>query len=265
MVNTMQKSSLTHNQSSAPFFSTPIWGASNTNGGGSGKEEGRKHTKSESIASASKATRSGTSSGGGHDPLAPPDSTRDRDRKPSFVRKPSLTLPESGRRRPSNGGVGSLDDTIHTDSSIPPAIPDFLANSRATKADAEIKSISPTAVIDSFPKNFSRSSSRATSSAETAKMSSYYPFTATAQSPPVTGLPQQMHLPPMEGSSSMVHTHIFEMSNKRKSTLEYLRKSYAPPPPPPGVRSFNVTVKLTHPEFQLQTRRAVVLVQHTHV
>ncbi|KXJ87606.1 hypothetical protein Micbo1qcDRAFT_167140 [Microdochium bolleyi] len=229
----MQKSGVTSNQSSTPFFSTPIWGGAsgNSNGGSSsGKDDGRKHTKSESNASASKLTRPGTSSGGALDPLAQPDTntTNHRDRKQSFVRKASYAAPEKGRRRSSNGGIGSLDDTIHTDPSIPPAIPDFLANSRTTKAEADSNNpISPTALIDSFPKNFSRSSSRVTPTPDTARMASYYPFAATAAtSPPVNGAPTQMQLPSMEGSSSMVHTHIFEMSNKRISTLEYLRKSH---------------------------------------
>ncbi|KAH7025886.1 uncharacterized protein B0I36DRAFT_150333 [Microdochium trichocladiopsis] len=215
----MQKSSLASNQSAPPFFTTPIWGGSGNDGGS--KEEGRKHTKTGSTASASK-TRPGTSSGG-TDPLTAPDN-KERERKHSFVRKPSFNSHDRGRRRSSNGGLGSVGETIKTDPSIPPAIPDFLANSRATKNDLDFPPPppTPTTLIDSF--TFSRSSSRATPSASTANMTSYYPFTAA--SPPVNGVPAQMQLPPIEGSSSMVHTHIFEMSNKRISTLEYLRKSH---------------------------------------
>lgn len=223
MANIMQKSSLASNQNAPPFFTTPVWGGNGSgSGSGNGREESRKHTKTGSIASITKSRHvPGPTS---LDPLAVPES-KDRDRKPSFGRKSSFAPSDRGRRRSSTsgGGLGSLDEdeSLYTDSSIPPAIPDFLANSRATRPEIEVPP-TPSTLIDSF--TFSRSSSRATPSAASAAMTSYYPFAAT--SPPSTGAPTQMQLPPIEGSSSMVHTHIFETSTKRIHTLEYLRKSY---------------------------------------
>jgi hypothetical protein len=216
----MQKSGTAPAHNGAPFFSTNIWGSSNS--GTRPDNPGPSHSRTGSR------SRPVTSSGDrepphGHGPsVASKDRDRDRererDRKPSFGRKASFGSPGKGKRRASSassngGGVGG--EHIKTDASAPPALPDFaLASAAKFSSNEPVQSPPPSADSISRPPMGSHM-------APVRAQGGFYAGSGTAISPPV-GYPQAIG-PPTE---AIVHQHIHEIANKRISTLDYLRKAY---------------------------------------
>ncbi|KAI1087802.1 hypothetical protein F5B19DRAFT_474145 [Rostrohypoxylon terebratum] len=190
-------SATTPTQNATPFFSTNIWGNTTSNSNPIPNSQ-----------SQSSRSRPGTSSGDRdkdkereHNVL-----TKDRDRKPSFGRRPSFSSPSKGKRRASssNAGSGSVDQ-IKTDATAPPAIPPDFALAAAAKFSRESEAVPSPASADSFSRMLSRTA--------TTPINGQYPNMAT--SPPLL----QTEIPSL-------HQHIHEVSNKRISTLDYLRKAH---------------------------------------
>lgn len=191
-------SATTPTQNATPFFSTNIWGNTISNS----------NPLPNSQSQSSSRSRPGTSSGDRdkdkereHNVLI-----KDRDRKPSFGRRPSFSSPSKGKRRASSSNAGSgSGDQIKTDATAPPAIPPDFALAAAAKFSRESEAVPSPASADSFSKMLSRTA--------TTPINGQYPTTAT--SPPLL----QTEIPSL-------HQHIHEVSNKRISTLDYLRKAY---------------------------------------
>ncbi|KAI8950677.1 hypothetical protein F4801DRAFT_333571 [Xylaria longipes] len=203
----MQRSaSSTPLQGTIPFFSTNIWGASskselNLAQGGSGGSSSNSNSRS----------RPGTSSG---------DQPKEHSRRPSFGRKSSLTSPSKGKRRASssaaNGGGGAGGQII-TDATAPPALPDY-ALAAAAKISKDVDAVVSPTSVDSFSKMINRSMT-ASSNGLYQTMSGVSGVLQTNTSPQssVPGLPTEI--------PSLYH-HIQDVSNKRISTLDYLRKAH---------------------------------------
>ena len=153
---------------------------------------------------------------------------KDRERRPSFGRKPSFSASspsKEGKRRtsssssPSKGGSGNgfasgrPSIQLDIDNYVPP-LPDFdFGLVAAPKPSREPEVVqSPPASADSFSKMLSRTAPTPVNG---------YSVAVTGQlAPPiVVGGGQQSEL-------SQIHNHIQEMANKRISTLDYLRKAY---------------------------------------
>ncbi|KAI0383278.1 hypothetical protein F5Y04DRAFT_32099 [Hypomontagnella monticulosa] len=201
----MQRSATTTpTQNATPFFSTNIWG----NSGANSNANANSQSQSQQGAASSSRSRPGTSSGDRdkekdreHNVL-----TKDRERKPSFGRKPSFSSPSKGKRRASSSNAASgASGQIKTDAAAPPAIPPDFALAAAAKLSREIEVVPSPASTDSFSKMIGRTAPTPTNG--------YYPASAT--SPPLL----QTEIPSL-------HQHIHEVANKRISTLDYLRKAH---------------------------------------
>ncbi|KAF3058171.1 hypothetical protein GL218_05264 [Daldinia childiae] len=123
----MQRSAAsTPTQNATPFFSTNIWGNSSVNSIPNAQSQSSQGGRSSSR------SRPGTSSGDKDKDKERESNvlTKDRDRKPSFGRKPSFSSPSKGKRR----GRGQ----IRTDAAIPPAIPPDFALAAAASHEGRI-------------------------------------------------------------------------------------------------------------------------------
>ncbi|KAI0885874.1 uncharacterized protein GGS22DRAFT_135418 [Annulohypoxylon maeteangense] len=191
-------SATTPTQNATPFFSANIWGNTSAN----------PNVTSNSQSQSSSRSRPGTSSGDREKDKEREYNvlTKDRDRKPSFGRRPSFSSPSKGKRRASSSNAGSVSgDQIKTDATAPPAIPPDFALAVAAKFSRDNEAVPSPASADSFSKMLSRTA--------TTPINGQYPTTAT--SPPLL----QTEIPSL-------HQHIHEVSNKRISTLDYLRKAH---------------------------------------
>ncbi|KAI1205145.1 uncharacterized protein F4807DRAFT_292830 [Annulohypoxylon truncatum] len=191
-------SATTPTQNATPFFSTNIWGNTSAN----------PNVTSNSQSQTSSRSRPGTSSGDREKDKEKEYNvlTKDRDRKPSFGRRPSFSSPSKGKRRASSSNAGSVSgDQIKTDATAPPAIPPDFVLAAAAKFSKENEAVPSPASADSFSKMLSRTT--------TAASNGQFPTTTT--SPPLL----QTEIPSL-------HQHIHEVSNKRISTLDYLRKAH---------------------------------------
>ncbi|KAI0856282.1 hypothetical protein F4860DRAFT_420139 [Xylaria cubensis] len=207
----MQRSaSSTPVQGTIPFFSTNIWGASskselNLAQGGSG---GSTNNNSNSNSRSRPGTRDG-------------DQPKEHSRRPSFGRKSSLSSPSKGKRRASsstaNGG-GSGGGQIITDATVPPALPDY-ALAAAAKISKDVDAVVSPTSVDSFTKMISRTMS-APSNGLYQTMSGI-----SGASVPTTTSPQSS-VPMLPTEMPSLYNHIQDVSNKRISTLDYLRKAH---------------------------------------
>lgn len=214
----MQRSAATPTQTAAPFFSSLFGG-----GGGTNSKTQITPPSPPPSASASKPHRP-TSSGediAGGSPRQ--QKTLLKDRKPSFGRKPSFVFSSSSsspgkhntRRRADSAAsnVGPLADGAGALTPTPAHPPPSIQLFPDSSSGSHLREPSPHS-SDSFGKMLSRGAVT-----------------------PITGYPVGM-----SGGGSMlnntglgpqselgaVHQHIQETANKRISTLEYLRKAYAP-------------------------------------
>lgn len=160
-----------------------------------------------SFFSASSKSRPGTSSGdSSQQPLylqQPQNNVLTKDRKGSFPRKSSFSSPTRNKKRSaSSGSVGARSGagSFVTDSSTPPALPDY-ALSAAAKVTREGDVASSG---DSFSRILGRTS--------TAPMGGLTP------NPP----PGQM----WQGEAATMHRNMKGIARKRLYTLDYLRKAY---------------------------------------
>ncbi|KAI0179518.1 hypothetical protein GGR52DRAFT_536482 [Hypoxylon sp. FL1284] len=219
----MQRSaSTTPTHNATPFFSTNIWGTgsshsdsntSNPKSNSNSNSNSNLHALSQSLqrpdtARSRSRSRPGTSSG---DRDKDKDRelnvlTKDRDRKPSFGRRPSFSSPSKGKRRASSSNAGTAGSQIKTDAAAPPAIPPDFALSAAAKLSREVEAVPSPASADSFSKMMGRSVPTPTTG--------YYPPNS-ATSPPL-----------LQSEIPSLHHHIHEVANKRVSTLDYLRKAH---------------------------------------
>ncbi|KAI0550001.1 hypothetical protein F4679DRAFT_225190 [Xylaria curta] len=209
----MQRSaSSTPVQGTIPFFSTNIWGTSskselNLAQGGNGGITNSNNSRS----------RPGTRDG---------DQPKEHSRRPSFGRKSSLSSPSKGKRRASsstaNGG-GSGGGQIITDATVPPALPDY-ALAAAAKISKDVDAVVSPTSVDSFTKMISRTMS-APSNGLYQTMSGIsgasVPTTATT-----TTTSPQSSVPMLPTEMPSLYNHIQDVSNKRISTLDYLRKAH---------------------------------------
>ncbi|KAI1370565.1 hypothetical protein F4677DRAFT_457749 [Hypoxylon crocopeplum] len=201
----MQRSAATtptHN--ATPFFSTNLWGAKDSTSNPQSLSQFQ--PQPQQGAAGSSRSRPGTSSGEQkereHNVL-----TKDRDRKPSFGRKPSFSSPSKGKRRASSSNAGSgSGGQIKTDAAAPPAIPPDFALAAPAKLSREAEATPSPASTDSFTKMMGRT-------APTPINGHYPPNSAT--SPPL-----------LQNEIPSLHQHIHEVANKRISTLDYLRKAH---------------------------------------
>ncbi|KAI0836685.1 hypothetical protein F5Y06DRAFT_288322 [Hypoxylon sp. FL0890] len=199
----MQRSATTTpTQNATPFFSTNIWG-SNSNSNSNSQSQQQQGARSSSR------SRPGTSSGDrDRDKEREPNVlTKERDRKPSFGRRPSFSSPSKGKRRASSSNAGSgAGGQIKTDAAAPPAIPPDFALAVAAKLSKEVEAIPSPASTDSFAKMMGRAAPTINNG--------YYPA-ISATSPPL-----------IQNEIPSLHQHIHEVANKRISTLDYLRKAH---------------------------------------
>ncbi|KAK7751879.1 hypothetical protein SLS62_006180 [Diatrype stigma] len=227
-----------HNGMGSAFFITNTWGntsagsSSGTGTGNSGRsrpgtssgEQRDRDPTTQQVQAQTQAQQKNPGSSSGATTAATTTNvlTKDRDRKPSFSRRPSFTSPSKSKRRASLGG-GDRSHHIKTDASTPPAIPDFaLAQAAAAKLSKETEAvvISPTTANANSTDNRTTSSSGRNALMSSATMNGHY---SSATSPPT--IPPGPGLP-IESSSFSVHQHIHDLANKRISTLDYLRKAY---------------------------------------
>lgn len=213
-----------HNGMGSAFFTTSSWGpGSNSSGVGTGN---------------SAKSRPGTSSGERESPAQTQqqqqqktsNSSKDggRERKSSFGRKPSFTSPKVIKRSRSSSASGDhiRSHHIRTDSSTPPAIPDFaLAAAAKASRETEAVAVSPTTTATAPSDPFAKAAATPkrtgrNTHAPAATMNGHY---SAATSPPTV---QTGPGNPGESSSFSVHQHIHELANKRIATLDYLRKAY---------------------------------------
>ncbi|KAI1808874.1 hypothetical protein F4811DRAFT_4119 [Daldinia bambusicola] len=201
----MQRSaSSTPTQNATPFFSTNIWGNGSTSNSNSNAQ-----AQSNQGGRSSSRSRPGTSSGDrDKDKDKEPNVlTKERDRKPSFGRKPSFSSPSKGKRRGSSSNAGTgTGSQIRTDAAIPPAIPPDFALAAPAKLAKESDIVPSPASTDSFSKMIARTAP--------ASLNGHYPASA-ATSPPL-----------IQNEIPSLHQHIHEVANKRISTLDYLRKAH---------------------------------------
>lgn len=200
----MQRSaSSTPIQGTIPFFSTNIWGSSS-------KSELNLAQGSGGSTNSNNRSRPGTSSG---------DQPKEHSRRPSFGRKSSLSSPSKGKRRASssaaNGGGGG--GQIITDATAPPALPDY-ALAAAAKITKDVDAVVSPTSVDSFSKMISRTMS-APSNGLYQTMSG-----VSGASVPTTTSPQSS-VPMLPTEMPSLYSHIQDVSNKRISTLDYLRKA----------------------------------------
>ncbi|KAK6950673.1 hypothetical protein Daesc_007198 [Daldinia eschscholtzii] len=202
----MQRSAAsTPTQNATPFFSTNIWGNSGSNSNSNAQAQSNQGGRSSSR------SRPGTSSGDRDKDKErePTVLTKERDRKPSFGRKPSFSSPSKGKRRGSSSNAGAGTGTgsqIRTDAAIPPAIPPDFALAAPAKLAKEPDIVPSPASTDSFSKMIARTAPT--------HINGYYP-TSTMTSPPL-----------IQNEIPSLHQHIHEVANKRISTLDYLRKAH---------------------------------------
>ncbi|KAH8166620.1 hypothetical protein CIB48_g1630 [Xylaria polymorpha] len=201
----MQRSaSSTPIQGTIPFFSTNIWGSSS-------KSELNLAQGSGGSTNSNNRSRPGTSSG---------DQPKEHSRRPSFGRKSSLSSPSKGKRRASssaaNGGGGG--GQIITDATAPPALPDY-ALAAAAKITKDVDAVVSPTSVDSFSKMISRTMS-APSNGLYQTMSG-----VSGASVPTTTSPQSS-VPMLPTEMPSLYSHIQDVSNKRISTLDYLRKAH---------------------------------------
>lgn len=132
-----------------------------------------------------------------------------KDRKGSFPRKASFTSPtrSSKKRSGSSGSVSGRGGGFVTDSSAPPALPDY-ALSAAAKVTREGDAATGTGSGDGFPKMLGR----------TATTSSF--SGGSALNPP------SGHM--WQGEAAVMHKNMREIARKRIYTLDYIRKAYVP-------------------------------------
>ncbi|KAI0452124.1 hypothetical protein F5B21DRAFT_354303 [Xylaria acuta] len=210
----MQRSaSSTPIQGTIPFFSTNIWGASsksesNLAQGGSGGSSSNNNTNN----NGNSRSRPGTSSG---------DQPKEHSRRPSFGRKSSLTSPSKGKRRASssaaNGGGGGGGQII-TDATAPPALPDY-ALAAAAKISKDVDAVVSPTSIDSFSKMISRTMSAPSNGL-------YHTMSGVSGASVPTTTSPQSSVPTLPTEMPSLYTHIQDVSNKRISTLDYLRKAH---------------------------------------
>lgn len=229
-----------HNGMGSAFFTTNTWGNGNSNNSGTGtgnsgsrsrpgtssgeqRDRDSAQTQTQSQQQQQKNSNATTTSSSN----TPNVLTKDRERKPSFGRRPSFTSPSRSKRRSSVGGGEHRSHHIKTHASTPPALPDFaLVQAAAARLAKETEAvvISPT-TTNPTEKPTTTSSNNNSNSGRNAPtplsaMNGHY---SAATSPPTIqtgpGLAN-------ESSSFSVHQHIHELANKRISTLDYLRKAY---------------------------------------
>ncbi|KAI1394329.1 uncharacterized protein F4822DRAFT_45261 [Hypoxylon trugodes] len=204
----MQRSATsTPTQNATPFFSSNIWGTG-SNSNPVANPNPQSQSQQGGGGGSFSRSRPGTSSGDrDRDKDREPNVlTKERDRKPSFGRRPSFSSPSKGKRRASssNAGAGS-GNQIKTDATAPPAIPPDFALAAAAKLSKEAEVVPSPASTDSFSKMIGRSAPT--------PINGYYPSSAT--SPPL-----------IQNEIPSLHQHIHEIANKRISTLDYLRKAH---------------------------------------
>jgi hypothetical protein len=198
----MQRNGVTPGQNAAPFFSSSL--SNNT------------YTTAQKAAAPPFETREGRE--GTRNKLHK-DRERSRDRRPSFGRKSSFGSPSKRRASSSAGNAGdggrsAAASLVVTDSTAPPALPDFAVQlAAAAKLSRETEALQSPASGDSFSKMLSR-----TAPTPVNGYSQLAPPAAVVGGQMVGGLSQPAEL-------SMVHQHIQDTANKRISTLDYLRKA----------------------------------------
>jgi hypothetical protein len=228
----MQRSGSTPTSNAAPFFSTSFFGGGGGNGSSSrsrpGTSSGEQNQQLQqqqqqfSNFNATNSTGNGYPNNSSNSGSTNPPNVLTKDRKGSFGRKSSFSSPSKSSKRRANS---SSQGTIVTDSSRPPALPDF-ALAAAAKISRETDVIQSPASGDSFGKMMS---------GRTPTQAGY----AVGQQGQGQGLgisgggaggqnlavlnPTQVLWQQTE--SGIVHHHIQEIANKRISTLDYLRKA----------------------------------------
>lgn len=203
----MQRPAATPTQTVAPFFSSLFGG-----GGGSSANNVNTNTNYQNappspITKSPARSRPPTSSG---EPTAGGSPRQNnnllqKDRKPSFGRKLSFNFAATSSRRP--------DSPFTNGAAHPPPAIQLLTTDNIDPA-----SIDPLARSPAESGGFSKMLSRGVVT-------------------PISGYPVQLGPSLLTGNGagiqselSALHQHIQETANKRISTLEYLRKAYAPSP-----------------------------------
>lgn len=130
-----------------------------------------------------------------------------KDRKGSFPLKNSFTSPtrSNKKRSGSSGSVGGRGGGFVTDSSAPPALPDY-ALSAAAKVTREGDGSAGPGPGDGFPRMLGRT-------ATTPSFSS-----GSTPNPPAGHV--------WQGEAAVMHKNMKEIARKRIYTLDYLRKAY---------------------------------------
>ena len=216
----MQRSTATPVQTAAPFFSSSFFGGGGSNNTSTTNVSSRSRPGTSAGDSLQQGQGSSEKPSGAGESRQPNVLTKDRDRRPSFGRRSSVSSPGKLRRRASSisstngpashsGGRPSL--YLNTDTSIPPppALPDFVLTAAAAKLSREAEVLASPASVESFNKMLTR----------------------TATTPVISGSHGTLAPPPTltsvsQNEASIVHQHIHEIANKRISTLDYLRKAY---------------------------------------
>lgn len=240
-------------QTAAPFFSSLFGG-----GGGSNSNAPNSNTKNEPSSSwsphrkspgrsrppSSSGEQHGGGGGGGDTGASPRQHNvlhKNRDRRPSFSRKPSFSIISSSSPKhrtvsssSANGAPGPPPQRppppaiqLFSDSPVPP-LPD-LSLSAAALNKLSSKEIEPAiqspASVESFSKMLSRTAPTPVNGYSAASSSQLAPPPVLHSNPTTSSSSQPTEL-------SIIHQHIQETAQKRISTLDYLRKAYAHHPPP---------------------------------
>jgi hypothetical protein len=206
----MQRSAATPAQPAAPFFSSLFGGGSTTS-----SNKSQSQTQNPPLSPTSKPQRptsSGDDNAGGSPRQQKTLQKEQKDRKPSFGRKPSIF---SSSASPSKRNVRRVSSTpgAPADGGGLPSTQFFFSD--CTTTGPPLPDPSP-GTADGFSKMLSRGA--------VTPISGYtVGMTGTGSVLGSTGPQSEL---------AVVHQHIQETANKRISTLDYLRKAYAPFPLP---------------------------------
>ncbi|KAI1158025.1 hypothetical protein F5B18DRAFT_122925 [Nemania serpens] len=203
-------------QGTIPFFSSNLWGTS--------KSDLTTLTSAQSASgnsnNSNSRSRPGTSSG--PDPPKDAKESKEHSRRPSFTRKPSLSSPSKAKRRASssasNAGGGGGGGQIITDATAPPALPDYALPAAAKITSRDADAIVSLSSVDSFSKMISRTMSAPSNGL-------YQTMSGVAAAAPSSTSPKSS-VPMLPTEMPSLYSHIQDVTSKRISTLDYLRKAH---------------------------------------
>lgn len=191
-------------ESAAPYLANNIFYNTHVS-----KETGKRSRPGTSNGDRSNSSTSGDTKSGFF--------SKDRgERKHSLSnRRSSFSSPSKGKRRPSSSAADGGGQVV-TDDARPPALPDFaLAAAAKLARENEVAVYSPSSV-DSFSRMLSRTAPNSANG-----YGNMTGVTSASVSQPSAGLP----VGSLPQESNIIYQHVQEITNKRISTLDYLRKA----------------------------------------